>query len=110
MKDLKKTKENILEFGLSTKAIEKLRNVFAKSENIELVILYGSRAKGNYKNHSDIDLAILNTISYDELLRVETQIDDLLLPQEADLIRFDSIENVALKEHIERRGKVFYKR
>jgi predicted nucleotidyltransferase len=110
MKDLKKRKENILEFGLSTKAIEKLRNVFAKSESIELVILYGSRAKGNYKNHSDIDLAILNTISYDELLRVETQIDDLLLPQEADLIRFDSIENVALKEHIERRGKVFYKR
>ncbi|HEA29048.1 MAG TPA: nucleotidyltransferase domain-containing protein [Leeuwenhoekiella sp.] len=73
-------------------------------------MLYGSRAKGNFKNHSDIDLAIMNAITFDELLRLETEIDDLLIPQEVDLIRLDSIENDALKDLIGRVGRVFYKR
>lgn len=110
MKETKEISESILEFGLSRKALDGLRSVFSKSENIELIMIYGSRAKGNYKNHSDIDLAVMNSISFDELLRLETEIDDLLLPQEIDLIRFDSVENAALKNHIERRGKVFFKR
>lgn len=110
MKETKEISESILEFGLSRKALDGLRSVFPKSENIELIMIYGSRAKGNYKNHSDIDLAVMNSISFDELLRLETEIDDLLLPQEIDLIRFDSVGNAALKNHIERRGKVFFKR
>jgi predicted nucleotidyltransferase len=97
-------------FGLAPKSLERLKKLFAKNENIKCVMLYGSRAKGDFKNHSDIDLAVMSTLSFDELLRLETEIDDLLLPQEVDLIRFDSIENTALKEHIERWGKVFYKR
>lgn len=110
MNKLKEIEENTQEFGLSLNALDKLRNVFARTENIEKVMIFGSRAKGNYKNHSDIDLAVMNAISFDNLLRLETQIDDLLLPQEIDLIRFDSIENEALRDHIQRKGKVFYKK
>ena len=47
--------------GLSTKTIESLRYVFSQYPAIQKVILYGSRAKGNFKAASDIDLTMMTT-------------------------------------------------
>ena len=44
--------------GLSAKTIDKLHSVFARHPHIEQAILYGSRAKGTYRNGSDIDLTL----------------------------------------------------
>lgn len=43
-------------YGLDTEDIEAINKVFSKYSEIENAILYGSRAKGNYRNDSDIDL------------------------------------------------------
>lgn len=45
-----------MKYGLSEDALKKLHHVFSCEENIEQVILYGSRAKGNYKPFSDVDI------------------------------------------------------
>ena len=45
-------------YGISEKSYFLLLNTFSKYPEIEEVILFGSRAKGNYKKGSDIDLAI----------------------------------------------------
>jgi predicted nucleotidyltransferase len=97
-------------YGLPDYAIAKINTVFASYCNIEKVILYGSRAKGNYKNGSDIDLTIMGDITFTELLRIETIIDDLLLPWMIDLSVYSSISNQELREHIGRVGKIFYAR
>lgn len=64
---------------------------------------------GNYRNGSDIDLTLLgDSLTYTQLNRIETQIDDLLLPYSVDLSLFNHIENPDLIDHIKRVGKIFY--
>ena len=97
--------------GLSIKTIESLRHVFMRYPNIKKVILYGSRAKGNFKAASDIDLTLVTAekdLSF--LFKVENEIDELLLPYKVDLSLFASLDNESLKLHIERVGVEFYSR
>lgn len=96
-------------FGLRDTDIQKIKFVFERYPTVEKVILYGSRAKGNYRNGSDIDLTLIgDTLDLTMLLRINTELDDLLLPYEIDLSVFSEIENTDLVEHINRVGKVFY--
>jgi predicted nucleotidyltransferase len=94
--------------GLPAHAVERMRGVFAAHPSIEQVILFGSRAKGNYKPSSDIDLAVMGAAG--QLGKIDWELDDLLLPWEIDLLQFDSISNPDLREHIQRAGQVFYSR
>jgi predicted nucleotidyltransferase len=100
------------QFGLSANVISQLRSVLAQHPNIECSVVYGSRAKGNYKPGSDIDLTLFpiegKDISFRELCNILDEIDDLLLPYIVDLSVFSQIDNSELRAHIERVGKVFY--
>lgn len=95
-------------FGLQQKHIDAINQCFAQYSGIEQVIIYGSRARGNYKNGSDIDLSIIGNLDYANLLRLETQLDDLLLPYKIDLSLRHKISNPDLLAHIVAEGKVFY--
>src|SRR5438067_672365 len=102
---------NAERFGLPLLAMEKICQVFASHPRVEKAILYGSRAKGNFKNGSDIDLTLRgDTLSFRDLLAMMNELDDLLLPYTIDLSLFDMIEHGPLREHIERVGKEFYHR
>lgn len=93
-------------FGLDAKTIERLRLVFSRYPQIEKVLVYGSRANGNYKPGSDIDLTIIGkSIDLSTRLKIEGEIDDLLLPYKVDLSLFHEIENPDLIDHIRRVGK-----
>jgi predicted nucleotidyltransferase len=97
--------------GLPSKAIEQINAVLARHPAIEQAILYGSRAKGNFRNGSDIDLSLQSdTLTSRELLRIESELDDLLLPYKIDLSLFRDIDNADLAAHIGRVGVVFYQR
>jgi predicted nucleotidyltransferase len=98
-------------FGLPAHAIDKLSDVFRSWPQIQRVVLYGSRAKGNFKAGSDIDLTIeADALSLSQLLALENQIDDLLLPWMVDLSLKRHIDNPALLDHIHRVGVPFYTR
>lgn len=98
-----------LQFGLPTQAINKLCDVFRSWPQIQRVVLYGSRAKGNYRAGSDIDLTIeADALSLSQLLAIENQIDELLLPWMVDLSLKRHIDNPALLDHIHRVGVPFY--
>jgi len=96
--------------GLKKKELEKINNIFAKFDGVQEVILYGSRAKGNYKPGSDIDLT-LKGIGLDLKLinKISIELDDLLLPYTFDLSIYNAIDDPALIEHIERVGTTFFK-
>lgn len=103
--------ETILRFGLKESTINHINAVFSQYPDIEKVVLYGSRAKGNYRDGSDIDLTLMGgALSHAQLNRIETQLDDLLLPYTIDLSIFESIDNENLIDHIWRVGVVFYER
>lgn len=98
-----------MQFGLKEKTINAINDVFAQYSSIEQVILYGSRAKGNFRNGSDIDLTIIGEeLTFTALLKIENQIDDLLLPYKIDLSQFEKINNPDLITHIKRFGQVFF--
>lgn len=91
--------------------VEKIRAVFRGVSVVEQVIIYGSRAKGNHRPASDIDLTIKgSTATWHDLQVIEQKIDDLFLPYKVDLSLFEHIDNEKLIDHIERAGKIFYEK
>ncbi len=106
-----KIEQNSQQFGLKEVTINKLISVFLQYPNIEKVLLYGSRAKGNYRHGSDIDLTLIGeNITYSQMSKIDIEIDDLLLPYLVDLSIFSEIDNPDLIDHINRVGLVFYER
>jgi len=98
-------------FGLKRSTLNKLCSVFHRHDAIESVLLYGSRAKGNYKVGSDIDLTIKGPLlPFFELMQIEDQIDDLYLPYMIDLSQYEKLTNCDLIEHIDRIGVNIYTR
>lgn len=96
-------------YGLKSQTIEAIQSVFAKHSAVKKAILYGSRAKGNYRNGSDVDLTLVGEdLTLTELLAIENELDDLLLPYKIDLSLYHQIDNPDLLEHIERVGEVFW--
>lgn len=97
-------------YGLKENTIKRIKKVFAAHSGIEKAILYGSRAKGNYKMGSDIDIVLLAPeLTITELFKIENQLDDLLLPWKIDLSLFHQISSDDLINHVNRVGKIFYK-
>lgn len=96
--------------GLETQIIGALHQVFRRHPAIERVILYGSRAMGTHRPGSDIDLTIVGEIEPNELLQLEVELDDLLLPQKIDLSLLRQIDNPDLLAHIDRVGRTLYAR
>jgi len=98
-------------FGLKQHTISAVQDVFTHYPEIKQAVLYGSRAKGTHRPGSDIDLTLFSeTLSYGQLNRIETEIDDLLLPYTVDLSLYSQIDNTDLLDHIQRVGLVFYRR
>jgi len=96
-------------WGLACEDIEKIRTTLAEYPLVEKAILYGSRAKGNYRASSDIDLTLVGcALHYDALLAIASDLDELLLPYTFDLSLWHQIDNKKLKDHIQRVGQSFY--
>jgi predicted nucleotidyltransferase len=92
-------------FGLSPQTLASLKAIFSRYSEIEKVVLYGSRAKGNFKVGSDIDLTLMAPgLDLTGLLKIEDDIEELMLPYKVDLSLFHQIENPDLREHIKRVG------
>ena len=100
-----------MKFGLKKLQFDQIASVFSNHEEIETVILYGSRAKGCQKPYSDIDITIVSDkINLTSLQKIEIELDDLMLPYKFDVSIYKTIENKELLDHINRVGKIFYKR
>ena len=100
-----------MKFGLSDEVIGKIHSVFLKYPEIEEAVIYGSRAKGNYRLGSDIDLT-LKGVNVTEAVcsAVITEIDDLNTPYLFDISVFKNLNSPDLEEHIARVGKSFFTR
>ena len=94
--------------GLDQKTIDKIISVLSQYPELEKAVLYGSRAKGNYRQGSDIDLTFFGeNLSYEHLSKIAIALDDLLLPYSFDLSLFKQIDNPDLIDHIQRVGIIF---
>ena len=100
------------DFGLRESDLEIILAILKEFPQVQEAIIFGSRAKGNHRNGSDLDIAvkgpdlnleIVSIISY--RLNEETS-----LPYKFDILDYQSIHNPELTDHINRIGVSVYKR
>lgn len=97
--------------GLTAEEVDRIRAVFSNYLQITEVLIYGSRAMGNYRPASDIDLTLKGKgIDLSLQTEIEFALDDLMLPYKFDITVFDRITNPEFIDHINRVGKSFYRR
>ena len=95
--------------GIAPATITKLQRLFDRTPKLERVLLFGSRARGNYRNASDIDLAIdAPEMSRSEFARLSGQLEELELIYRVDLVRLQDKLDDRFRSFIERDGKAFW--
>ena len=98
-------------FGLTDQEIQQLKVYLAAIPEIKRAWIYGFRAKGNYKDFSDVDLTLEGVaLTRRHLLRLATQLHDSSLPYQFDLSLYDTLKNPDLLSHIGRCGRIIYEK
>ncbi len=97
-------------FGLLDRDIKYILQAMSKLKEIERAVIFGSRAMGNYKKGSDVDMVIMgNNIT--TILQLDEYLNEIYpLPYFFDIINYNEISNKKLKEHIDKVGKEIYVR
>ncbi|SDJ02217.1 nucleotidyltransferase family protein [Alteribacillus bidgolensis] len=94
-------------FGLLERDIMYIRKAISTFPSVEEAIIFGSRAKGNYKKGSDIDLAVKGTNLTEQEVRdiYEKLNEEYPIPYFFDVLHYDTLQNKKLKQHIDQEGE-----
>jgi len=97
-------------FGILPKSYQLLLKTLSEFDEIERAAIYGSRAMGNYKAGSDIDLVVYgNRITVDVIFKLKTRLEnELPIPYFFDVTHYESTLSHELKNHIDEFGKIIY--
>ncbi|GEN46403.1 nucleotidyltransferase family protein [Alkalibacillus haloalkaliphilus] len=95
-----------MNFGLKDEDLDELNNLFGRYPEVEKVIIFGSRAMGNYKKGSDVDLAITGKeVTQETINQINYWLnEESSMPYFFDVIQYEQISNESLKQHIEENG------
>ncbi|HUD49716.1 MAG TPA: nucleotidyltransferase domain-containing protein [Candidatus Baltobacteraceae bacterium] len=97
--------------GLTDATMAQIHEALSRFPEVDKAILYGSRAKGDYKPGSDVDLTLLGAGLTQKILgRIQDELEDGQLPYRFDLSILSQITHGDLIEHIRRGGVVFYEK
>ena len=101
-----------MKFGVSDQTIGAIHAILHRYPEVDQAVLYGSRAKGNYKRGSDIDLTLIGSkeLTHKVLLRIACELEESSIPYLVDLSIFSQIADKDVRNHIQRKGIVFYQK
>jgi predicted nucleotidyltransferase len=101
---------NNKQLGLKDGDLETIIAVLKKYPRIEQAIIFGSRAKGDHKHGSDVDMVLKGNVE-DIAPEISYSLnEDSLLPYKFDVLDYNSISNQNLIDHINRVGIIFYEK
>ena len=95
-------------FGINDKSFEEMISLFKSFDNLDVVYIFGSRARGDYKTASDIDLAI--ETSDDIKIRLLGMLEEIRCILKFDVVDINNIGNEKLLENIKKDGILIYKK
>jgi predicted nucleotidyltransferase len=90
--------------GLTRRELELIGQVLARHATVEGALLFGSRAKGTASPSSDIDLALEGITDSLQVEAIASELDELPLPYQFDLVPLPALRSPSLREHIARVG------
>lgn len=101
-----------IKLGLKDSDLEIIYLILSQEPTVEQAIVFGSRAKGNFKNGSDLDIALKGKeLDFDAISKISYILnEETSLPYTFDILNYNSIKEPALIEHIDRIGISFYKK
>ncbi len=98
------------DFGISPISMEIILEILRSYPRIKRAVIFGSRAKGNYKTGSDIDIALYGADA-ETALNLSAELNEKTAsPYFFDVAAVETIKAPELLEHINRVGKTFYTR
>ena len=99
-------------FGLKDSDLNQIRKVLQQFPEVEEAFIYGSRAIGNYRKGSDVDLALKGLqLNRDVVSRIVFILnEETLLPYFFDVLNYHTLTNQDLVDHIDRMGNLLYER
>lgn len=95
-----------MKYGLSEEVYKKIKEVIDNNYKYKFII-FGSRARGDYKNTSDIDIAVKENITKEDQYKIMNEIDLLDIIYKIDLVFIDENTKKELIESINRDGVEF---
>lgn len=101
-----------MKFGLKEQDLMFVIKTMEKFSEIEKAAIFGSRAKGNYKPGSDIDIAIFGEdVCFDTISKLHTILEDESpMPYFFDIFDYTHSDSEDLKAHVDRVGKTIYEK
>ncbi len=98
-------------YGFSLPDFLSLMSIFNNFTEINSIKIFGSRALGNFKPQSDVDLCLFGNINEDKLTKITSQLSELTkLPYLFDVVLYNQILKESLKNHIDTCGKIIYQK
>ena len=90
--------------------LSQIVELILKYKKPEKIVIFGSRASDNFKNTSDIDIAIFGEDWTDKDINiVKYNLDEFIkTPLKFDLLNFYKIGKTKLKENILKEGRIIY--
>ncbi len=74
-----------MKYGLESEVIEQILNIIKKYHEYSFKI-FGSRARGDYKKTSDIDIAIFENVDEEKEYEIRNEFDKLNIIYKIDLV------------------------
>ena len=95
-------------FGISERSLTEILNLFNEFDTLKKVYIFGSRARGDYKIESDIDLAIESET--DIKLRLLNKLNDVRCILKFDVVDINNLKNEKLLSNIRKDGILIYEK
>jgi predicted nucleotidyltransferase len=95
--------------GIKKDLLLQIQYIISKCSHVKKAVIFGSRARGDYKINSDIDIAIIGeNVSYKDLNFIENGLSELNTALDFDIVPFEKISKTELRKNIYQDGVEIY--
>jgi predicted nucleotidyltransferase len=98
------------DFGLKKDILQSITATLQNDPRILGAAVFGSRAKGNFRPYSDVDIVLYGDLSPIDVESVISDLDEISCVYKFDVVAYGLVKNPEFRQHIERVGVSFYEK
>jgi predicted nucleotidyltransferase len=98
------------DFGLNRNDLSAVTETFKSDPRILGAAIFGSRAKGDHKPYSDVDIVLYGDLNFIDVENVIAELEELPMVYKFDVVAYGLVKNPEFRQHIERVGISIYEK